>query len=46
MPFDKTLWELGNLLSEAQIPKISPSLVKIPFLIKQRVDTVRRFFRS
>ncbi|UJR85241.1 aldehyde dehydrogenase family protein [Sandaracinus amylolyticus] len=46
MPFDKTLWELGNLLSEAQIPKIGPALVKIPFLIKQRVDTVRRFFRS
>ncbi|AKF11611.1 aldehyde dehydrogenase family protein [Sandaracinus amylolyticus] len=46
MPYDKTLWELGNLLSEAQIPKIGPALVKIPFLIKQRVDTVRRFFRS
>lgn len=46
MPYDRTLWELGNLLSEAQIPKLGPSLVKIPFLIKQRVDTVRRFFRG
>jgi acyl-CoA reductase-like NAD-dependent aldehyde dehydrogenase len=44
MPYDRALWELGNLLSEAQIPKLGPSLVKIPFLIKQRVDTVRRFF--
>jgi acyl-CoA reductase-like NAD-dependent aldehyde dehydrogenase len=46
MPFDETLWKLGNLLSEAQIPKLGPSLVKIPFYLKQRVDTVRRFFRS
>ncbi|MDQ3031448.1 MAG: aldehyde dehydrogenase family protein [Myxococcota bacterium] len=46
MPYDRALWELGNLLSEAQIPKIGPSLVKIPFLIKRRVDTVRRFFQG
>lgn len=44
MPYDRALWELGNLLSEAQIPKIGPSLVKIPFLLKRRVETVRRFF--
>lgn len=46
LPYDRTLWQLGNLLSEAQIPKISVSLAKIPFLIKERVDTVRRFFQS
>jgi acyl-CoA reductase-like NAD-dependent aldehyde dehydrogenase len=46
LPYDRTLWELANLLSEAQIPRLDPLLVKIPFLIKQRIDTVRRFFRS
>jgi acyl-CoA reductase-like NAD-dependent aldehyde dehydrogenase len=46
MPYDRTLWELANLLSEAQIPKLGPSLIKIPFLIKQRIDTVRRFFQA
>ena len=43
MPYDKTLWELGNLLAEAQIFKLGGAW-KIPFLIKRRVDTVRSFF--
>lgn len=46
MPYDRALYELGNLLSDAQILKLSPALAKIPFLLKQRVDTVRRFFRT
>jgi acyl-CoA reductase-like NAD-dependent aldehyde dehydrogenase len=46
LPYDRALWELANLLSEAQIPKFRPAWVKIPFLIQQRIDTVRRFFRS
>ncbi len=46
MPYDRTLYELGNLLSDAQILKLGPTLAKIPFLLKQRVDTVRRFFRT
>jgi acyl-CoA reductase-like NAD-dependent aldehyde dehydrogenase len=43
MPYDKTLWELGNLLAEAQILKLG-GVWKIPFLIKRRLDTVRTFF--
>jgi delta 1-pyrroline-5-carboxylate dehydrogenase len=43
MPFDKTLWELGNLLADAQLLKLGGAW-KIPFLIKKRIDTVRAFF--
>lgn len=46
MPYDRALWQLGNLLCDAQIPRLSLSLTRIPFLIKERVETVRRFFRS
>jgi acyl-CoA reductase-like NAD-dependent aldehyde dehydrogenase len=43
MPYDKTLWKLGNLLADAQLLKIGQAY-KIPFLIKERIDTVRAFF--
>ncbi len=43
MPYDKTLWELGNLLAEAQLFKLGGAW-KIPFLLKKRIDTVRSFF--
>lgn len=43
MPYDKTLWELGNLLADAQNFKLGGAW-KIPFLIKRRIDTVRAFF--
>jgi len=45
MPFDKTLWELGNLLSDAQIFRLGRAY-KIPFLIKRRIDTIKAFFGS
>lgn len=43
MPYDKALWELGNLLADAQLFKLGGAW-KIPFLIKRRLDTVRAFF--
>ena len=43
MPYDRALWELGNLLADAQIFKLGGAW-KIPFLIKRRVDTVKAFF--
>ena len=43
MPYDKALWELGNLLADAQLFKLS-GVWKVPFLIKRRMDTVRAFF--
>jgi acyl-CoA reductase-like NAD-dependent aldehyde dehydrogenase len=43
MPYDKALWELGNLLADAQLFKLGGAW-KIPFLIKRRIDTVRAFF--
>ena len=43
MPYDKTLWELGNLLADAQNFKLA-GIWKVPFLIKRRIDTVRAFF--
>jgi len=43
MPYDRTLWKLGNLLADAQLLRIGQAY-KIPFLIKERLDTVRAFF--
>jgi acyl-CoA reductase-like NAD-dependent aldehyde dehydrogenase len=43
MPFDKTLWELGNLLADAQLFKLGRAY-KIPFLIRDRIDTIKTFF--
>lgn len=43
MPFDKNLWELGNLLADAQIFRIGRAY-KIPFLIKNRIDAIKAFF--
>jgi acyl-CoA reductase-like NAD-dependent aldehyde dehydrogenase len=43
MPYDRNLWELGNLLSDAQRMKLGGAW-KIPFLIKARVDAVKKFF--
>jgi acyl-CoA reductase-like NAD-dependent aldehyde dehydrogenase len=43
MPYDKALWELGNLLADAQLFKLG-GVWKVPFLIKRRLDTVRAFF--
>ena len=43
MPYDRNLWELGNLLSDAQRMKLGGAW-KIPFLIRDRVAAVKKFF--
>ncbi|MCC6876416.1 MAG: aldehyde dehydrogenase family protein, partial [Sandaracinaceae bacterium] len=43
MPFDSTLWELGDLLSDAQIGRIGGAW-KIPFLLQKRLGRIKRFF--
>jgi delta 1-pyrroline-5-carboxylate dehydrogenase len=44
MPYDKALLELGDLLADAQIGRILGAW-KIPLLLRERVETVKRFFR-
>jgi acyl-CoA reductase-like NAD-dependent aldehyde dehydrogenase len=43
MPFDSALWELGDLLSDAQVGRIG-SAWKIPFLLQKRLAKIKRFF--
>ena len=45
MPFDASLFELGNLLSDAQLLRLSKAW-KLPFLLRQRLATIRAFFRD
>ena len=45
MPFDEGLWEMGNLLADAQIMKLGRAW-RIPLLWRQRVRKIREFFRS
>jgi acyl-CoA reductase-like NAD-dependent aldehyde dehydrogenase len=44
MPFDRTLWQMGNLLCDAQLMKIS-QVWRLPLVMCKRVKTVREFFR-
>jgi acyl-CoA reductase-like NAD-dependent aldehyde dehydrogenase len=43
MPFDRRLWDLGNLLAEAQLGRLA-RIWRLPLLLWERVRTVRRFF--
>jgi len=45
MPFDEGLWEMGNLLADAQLMKLGRAW-RIPLLWRQRVRKIREFFRS
>lgn len=45
MPFDRSLFDLGHLLSEAQLFQLR-SAWKLPFLLRQRLATIRAFFQS
>jgi acyl-CoA reductase-like NAD-dependent aldehyde dehydrogenase len=44
MPYDAALREMGDILADVQIMRLLRAW-KLPFLMKKRVDTVRRFFR-
>ena len=45
MPFDRSLFDLGHLLSEAQLFQLRGAW-KIPLLLRQRLSTLRAFFQS
>ena len=44
MPWDKDIWEMGNLLIDAQLFKLSRAW-KIPLLMNRRLKTIRSFFK-
>jgi acyl-CoA reductase-like NAD-dependent aldehyde dehydrogenase len=44
MPYDADLREMGSILADAQIFKLLRAW-KLPFLMRKRVETVRKFFR-
>ena len=44
MPFDRSLFDLGHLLSEAQLFQLR-SAWKLPLLLRQRLATIRAFFQ-
>jgi acyl-CoA reductase-like NAD-dependent aldehyde dehydrogenase len=43
MPYDETLWDMGNLLADAQLMKIGGAW-RIPLLWRRRVRRIREFF--
>ena len=44
MPFDRTLWEMGDLLCDAQLMKLSRAW-RLPLIMRERVRTIRAFFK-
>jgi acyl-CoA reductase-like NAD-dependent aldehyde dehydrogenase len=44
MPFDRSLWQLGNLIADAQLGKIGRAW-RLPLLLWERARTVRKFFQ-
>jgi acyl-CoA reductase-like NAD-dependent aldehyde dehydrogenase len=44
MPYDRSLFDLGDILADAQIMKLGRAW-RLPLLMRRRVETVRKFFR-
>jgi acyl-CoA reductase-like NAD-dependent aldehyde dehydrogenase len=44
MPFDRTLWEMGDLLCDAQLMKLARAW-RLPLIMRERVRTIRKFFQ-
>jgi hypothetical protein len=44
MPYDRNFLAMANILADAQMMRLRRAW-KLPFLMKRRVETVRRFFR-
>lgn len=45
LPFDRSTWTLGDLLADAQLMRLE-RVWKLPLLLRERVKTVKRFFRD
>jgi acyl-CoA reductase-like NAD-dependent aldehyde dehydrogenase len=44
MPYDETLWKLGNIVADLQVGRLELAW-RLPFAIRKRMKTVRGFFR-
>ena len=44
MPYDKTLWDIGQIVADLQLGRIGGAL-RLPLAIRRRMKTVREFFR-
>ncbi len=44
MPYDEALWEMGELLADAQLGRLARAW-RLPFVIRERLRTLRAFFR-
>jgi acyl-CoA reductase-like NAD-dependent aldehyde dehydrogenase len=44
MPYDKSLWEMGELLAEAQLGRVARAW-RLPLVIRERLRTLKAFFR-
>jgi acyl-CoA reductase-like NAD-dependent aldehyde dehydrogenase len=43
MPYDRSLWKMGDILADAQLAKVSQAW-RLPLLWRERLKTIRRFF--
>ncbi|MCS6857209.1 MAG: aldehyde dehydrogenase family protein [Sandaracinaceae bacterium] len=46
MPYDRELWELGNLLADLQVGQRLHAAWKLPLMIRSRVKKLGEFYRS
>jgi delta 1-pyrroline-5-carboxylate dehydrogenase len=44
MPYDSALWEMGDLLADAQLGRLARAW-RLPLVIRDRLRTLRDFFR-
>lgn len=45
LPYDSSTWKLGDVLADAQLLRLE-RVWRLPLLLRERVRTVKRFFRS
>jgi acyl-CoA reductase-like NAD-dependent aldehyde dehydrogenase len=43
MPYDRSLWKMGDILADAQLGKVAQAW-RLPLLWRERLKTIRRFF--
>jgi succinate-semialdehyde dehydrogenase/glutarate-semialdehyde dehydrogenase len=44
MPFDKNLWDMGDILADAQVMRVERAW-RLPMIMRKRLKAVREFFR-
>ena len=45
MPYDKNLWALGQVLSDAQLMRVQNAW-KLPLLMRKRIQAIKKFYRG